>query len=164
MMSQNFNQSSNSQNFQNQNMSQNMNNNNDMYNSMNYMNMDNELLKCVMEGMGEQPSDDMAKNWDTIMNFVPKLDSCNFSQNLGIGKVITLIFNYSTGDKKRFKIGEDTPLKDVFYEFGKANGIDNNTINKWSFLFGGKKFDANSSKTLKEEGFRDQSNLVIFKP
>ena len=160
-MSQNFNQGFNNQNFPNQNMNMNMNMN--MYNNMNYMQMQNELLKCVMEGMGEQPSDDMAKNLDTIINFVPKLESANFSQNLGIGKIITLIFSDTTGDTRKLKIGEDTPLKDVFYEYGKANNVDNNTINKWTFLWFGKQFNTLSKGTLKENNFKDQSNIVIYR-
>ena len=159
---QNLNQGFNNQNLPNQNMNMNMNMN--TYNNMTYMDMQNELLKCVMEGMGEQPTDDMAKNWDTIINFVPKPESTNFNQNLGIGKKIILIFSDTTGDTRKLKIGEDTPLKDVFYEYGKANNIDNNTINGWSFLFFGMKFNTLSQGTLKENNFKDQSNIVILRP
>ena len=115
-MSQNFNQGFNNQNFPNQNMNMNMNMN--MYNNMNYMQMQNELLKCVMEGMGEQPSDDMAKNWDTIINFVPKLESANFSQNLGIGKIITLIFS----DALDVKISEKFDL--IVIDAAKSKNLD----------------------------------------
>ena len=38
---------------------------------MNEYEMNNEILKSVMEGMGVQPSDNMLENWNTIMNFVP---------------------------------------------------------------------------------------------
>ena len=38
---------------------------------MNSYQFNNEILKSVMEGMGETPSDNMMENWNRIMNFVP---------------------------------------------------------------------------------------------
>ena len=68
---------SNNNNFGFNNQNGQMNNHMNMMMNMNYLSMQNELLKCVMEGMGEQPTDNMTINSNTIMNYVPHLNSTN---------------------------------------------------------------------------------------
>ena len=165
-MAQNNNLGANNQNGQNQmNMNMNMMNMNmNMMNmNMNYLNMQNELLKCVMEGMGEQPSDNMATNWNTIMNYVPKFESSNYSHVVGSGPTITLNFSDMMGDKKRIKIGQDTLLKDAFLEYGKLCNISNNNIKKCSFLCNGKQFNMSSPGTIRGNNIEDGASIVVTK-
>ena len=165
-MAQNNNIGANNQNGQNQmNMNMNMMNMNmNMMNmNMNYLNMQNELLKCVMEGMGEQPSDNMATNWNTIMNYVPKFESSNYSHVAGSGPTITLNFKDTMGDTKRIKIGHDTLLSVAFSEYGRLCNLNNNFINKCSFLCNGKQFNMSSPGTIRGNNIEDGASIVVTK-
>ena len=153
-MSQNFNPQNANEGLNEENIQNQMNMN--MMNYINYMNMQNELLKCVMEGMGEQPSDNMQTNWNTIMNYVPT------TKYLGIGPLITLIFEKTTGEKTKLKIGHDTPLKDAFFEFGKIAGINEDTIKTTHFLCKGRNISVNTPGTIRENGFKDQDAIVLL--
>ncbi len=129
----------------------NMNMMNMMNMNMNF-NMQNEILKSVLEGMGEQPSDDMEENWNSIMNF---------DENLNKGKLITLIFSPVSGGHKELKIGEDTPMKILFEEYIKISGI-NTDIKKIFFLSHGKTFGVNFPGTIKENGLKDKYKLIVL--
>ena len=139
----------------------NMNMMNMMNMNMNF-NMQNEILKSVLEGMGEQPSDDMEENWNSIMNFDANLQTskCN-NNNLNKGKLITLTFSPVSGGQKELKIGEDTQMKILFEEYIKISGI-NTDIKKIFFLAQGKTFDVNTAGTIKENGLKDKYKLIVL--
>ena len=149
------------QNFQNQmNMNMNMNMNNMM--NMNYLNMQNELLKCVIEGMGAQPSDNMATNWNTIMNYVPKFNSANRHHYArSRGPTITLNFSDMIGNKKILTIGHDNLLNEAFSEYGRITNTSNDILNKFTFLCNGLPFNMNSPGTIRENGLQDNSFILI---
>ena len=141
-----------------------MNNHMNMMMNMNYLSMQNELLKCVMEGMGEQPTDNMTINSNTIMNYVPHLNSTNVHCVEGRGPLITLNFSDMSGsNKKTIKIGFDTLLSDAFSEYGKISNISNENLNKCSFLCNAQSFNMNYPGTIRESGLEDGSNVIINK-
>ena len=140
------------------NNNQNIQMNNNMMFNMNYLDMENEILKSVMEGMGEQPTDDIVTNLNRIMNFVPSLNSTNsynINNNLSKGKLITLKFSSSKGTKIELKIGEDTELKDALQEYLRISG---KTVK--SFLCLGKQLNINTLGTIKENGLKNQTIIV----
>ena len=140
------------------NNNQNIQMNNNMMFNMNYLDMENEILKSVMEGMGEQPTDDIVTNWNKIMNFVPSLNSTNsynINNNLSKGKLITLKFSSSKGTKIELKIGEDTELKDALQEYLRISG---KTVKR--FLCLGKQLNINDLGTIKENGLKNQTIIV----
>ena len=153
----------------------NMNNMNNNINNMNmginmgmYMNdysMQNELLKCVMEGMGEKPFDNMNDNYNFIMNYVPKIDPSIISEYYGTGKTIIIKFSETSGNTQLLKIGEDANLKNTLKEIAKLIGIRNeNEINKLSFLVNGNKININEANgTLKQNNLKNDSSIVIAK-
>ena len=143
---------------QEENNNQNVQMNNNMMFNMNYLDMQNEILKSVMEGMGEQPTDDIVTNWNRIMNFVPSLNSTNsynINNNLSKEKLITLKFSSSKGTKIELKIGEDTELKVALQEYLRISG---KTVK--SFLCLGKQLNINTLGTIKENGLKNQTIIV----
>ena len=133
-------------------------------NMMNY-NMQNELLKAVLEGMGEEASEDISANYDAIFNYVPNIGtSGNYNNSLGIGKIITLCFAEMSGGEKKMEIGEDTPLKEAFYEYGKICGISNEEIKKFNFLCDGKLLNVNSKGTIKGNNIKEGKTIVVNRP
>ena len=140
------------------NNNQNVQMNNNMMFNMNYLDMQNEILKSVIEGMGEQPTDDIVTNWNRIMNFVPSLNSTNsynINNNLSKGKLITLKFSSSKGTKIELKIGEDTELKVALQEYLRISG---KTVKR--FLCLGKQLNINDLGTIKENGLKNQTIIV----
>ena len=149
----------NNQNGQNpMNMNMNMMNMN-MNMNMNYFNMQNELLKCVMEGMGEQPKNDYKENCNFMMNYVP----CDYGSksNVGKGNLMTLIFrNNVLGGDTTMKIGEDTELKLVFEEYARKKNIN---VNNHNFLYNGKNYNVNTcTGTLKSNDFKENTPIVVI--
>ena len=128
--------------------------------------MQNELFKAVLAGMGEEASEDISANFDAIFNYVPNIGaSGNYNNSLGIGKIITLSFeDMSGGIKKKMEIGEDTPLKDAFYEYGKICGINNEKIKKFIFLCDGKSLSVNTKGTIKENNIKEGKTIVVHRP
>ena len=127
--------------------------------NMNYFNMQNELLKCVMEGMGEQPKNTYKENLEYIMNYVP-FDYGN-SSSVGTGNLITLSFRSDSLGETKIKIGEDTELKQVFQEYGRINNISNN-INKYTFVCQAKPYNVNSTGTPKSNNFKENIPIVVL--
>ena len=153
---------SNDNNFGFNNQNGQMNNNMNMMMNMNYLNMQNELLKCVMEGMGEQPTDNMDTNWNFIMNYVPQLNDPNVHYVEGRGPIITLNFSDMTGsNKKTIKIGHDTTLNEAFLEYGKICNISNENLNHCNFLCNGKIFNMNTHGTIRGNDINDNSHILI---
>ena len=145
------------------NMNMGMNQNN-MNMGMNYYEMQNELYKCVMEGMGEKPYDDPIENLNAIMNFVPKCDPNIWSEYLGEGKTIIIKFGQTSGNMQLLKIGENALLKNALREMANLVGIKNdNEINeKISFLVEGRSIKLeNANGTLKSNGLKNDSSIVL---
>ena len=163
-----------------QNMINQMNYQN-MLNQMNYMNMmlnqmnalnqnqednkikeEHELIKCVLEGMGEESSDNLDDDFDKIMNFVPSFDSDKYITFSGCtGKFITVKFQSSINNiKTELTVPEDAKLKDVFIEYGKKLKLNN--INSVYFLINGQKLNKNSEETLKDKNIDDKSPIVVI--
>ena len=154
----------NQQGFNNQNgqnpMNMNMMNMN-MNMNMNYFNMQNELLKCVMEGMGEQPKNDYKENLNFIMNYVPF--DYGSTSNVGKGNLMTLTFknNALGGGDTTMRIGEDTELKVVFEEYSRKKNIN---VNNHIFLYNGNKYNVNTcTGTLKSNDFRENIPILVYK-
>ena len=145
-----------------------MANNNQGFNNQNgqnpmnmnmYMNMQNEILKYVMEGMGEEPGDNYKDNMNFIYNYVPHFDYGDTSK-VGSGKSITLTFQNNRIGISRITIGEDTQLSDVFKEYGRINNIDN--INRYTFLYGGHHYNSNSNGTIKDKKFKENEPILVM--
>ena len=128
--------------------------------NMNYFNMQNELLKCVFEGMGEQPKNSYKESLEYLMNYVPKLDE-SYTSNIGQGRMITLTFKSDLSSDMKLKIGEDTPLRVVFQEYGRINGINN--INHYYFLCHGNRYRIDSPGTPKSNNFQENTPIVVNK-
>ena len=125
--------------------------------------MDNQFLKYVMEGMGEQPSENMQENWNRIMNFVPSY-SGNYAPPSNInGPIIKLIFEYIKGGNPiEIDCDESMQLKDVFVNFSRRANIPNESLNKISFLCDGRNFDFNSKGTIKSNNFKNGSKIIVL--
>ena len=130
---------------------------------MNSYQFNNEILKSVMEGMGETPSDNMLENWNKIMNFVP--DYSGDVSNLTFkGDKIKLIFEpMSGGGPYEIICNEDMPLKEAFLKFAQIAKIPINDINKNSFLCGGKNMTINQEGTIKENNLKNESKIIFAK-
>ena len=146
-----------------------MNNNNQLpYNqngqnqmNMNYIYMQNELLKCVFEGLGEQPKNSYNENLKYLMNYVPQLDE-SYTSNKGQGKMITLTFESADVSlNMKLKIGEDTPLSVVFKEYLTIKGINN--INDYYFLCYGNPYKIDAPGTPKNNNFQENTPIVVNK-
>ena len=173
----------------NNNMMNNMNNNmnNNMMNNMNQMymnflnlasnmgqanaqnqnqekkenNEDEELIKYVLEGMGEEPSGLLENDINTILNFVPSSDSDKFIIFPGCtGKFINITFKQGNGNFIELTVPEDAKLKDVFVEYGKKQNL--NDINKAIFLINGERLTSNSEGTLKEKYIQDKGVFLVI--
>ena len=130
---------------------------------MNSYQINQEILKSVMEGMGETPSDNMMENWNRIMNFVPDYsgDMSNYTQS---GNKIKLIFEpMAGGGPYEIVCNEDMPLKEAFLKFGQVAKIPINDINNNSFLCGGKNMNINTKGTIKENNLKNDSKIVFAK-
>ena len=130
---------------------------------MNSYQFNNEILKSVMEGMGETPSDNMLENWNKIMNFVPDY-SGDVSSLTFKGNKIKLIFEpMSGGVPYEIICNEDMPLKEAFLKFAQIAKIPINDINKNSFLCGGKNMNINTEGTIKENNLKNESKIIFAK-
>ena len=128
---------------------------------MNEYEMNNEILKSVMEGMGVQPSDNMLENWNTIMNFVPS--SPEKVQNYR-GNEIKLSFNaMSGGNPYVINVYENMLVKDALYEFGKKANMSEDEINKCHFLCAGKNLDVKTNGTIKENNLKNDTQIILVK-
>ena len=128
---------------------------------MNEYEMNNEILKSVMEGMGVQPSDNMLENWNTIMNFVPS--SPEKVQNYR-GNEIKLSFNaMSGGNPYVINVYENMLVKDALYEFGKKVKLSEDDINNFIFLFKGKTLNVKTKGTIKENNLKNDDTIICGK-
>ena len=130
---------------------------------MNYYNMNNELLKEVMRGMGEEPTDNMLDNWQKIMDFVP---SCPLNNNGGqncpgsLGMV--LVFKPMSGERTYdIECQENTLLKDVFKRLAQVAGFTPEKLNKMSFLCEGQNFNIKSEGTVKSKNLHNRAQVII---
>ena len=130
------------------------------------MDYDNELLKCVMEGMGVQPSDNKDENWNTIMNFVPSFGGVNSGGNnsefpVSFGTGIKLYFSSSKGGEPlELEFHENTPIKDVFQKYGLYAKLTEEELKKLQFLCSGRNFNINSTGTIKSNNFVNNSKII----
>ena len=98
-----------------------------------------QFLKYVMEGMGEQPSDNMLQNWNTIMNFVPSYSGNVANASNENGPMVKLTFTYTSGGlEKELECPETMLLKDCLANFARMANISNETLNKMTFICNGK--------------------------
>ena len=130
------------------------------------MEYDNELLKCVMEGMGVQPSDNKEENWNTIMNFVPSFGGVSSGGNnsgfpVSFGTGIKLYFSSSKGGEPlELEFDENTPIKDVFQKYGLIAKLTEEELKKLQFLYYGRNFNINSTGTIKSNNFVNNSKII----
>ena len=128
----------------------------------NETNEEEELIKNVLEGMGEESSGLLENDIDTIMNFVPFSDSDKFTFLPGCtGKFITIKFKQANGICIELTVPEDAKWKDVFIEYDKKQNLNN--LNNAVFLFNGQTLNKNSEGTLKEKNIRDKSSIIVLK-
>ena len=128
---------------------------------MNEYEMNNEILKSVMEGMGVQPSDNMLENWNTIMNFVP---SSPEKVQYYRGNEIKLSFNaMSGGNPYVINVYENMLVKDALYEFGKKANMSEDDINKCHFLCSGKTLNVKIIGTIKENNLKNDTQIILVK-
>ena len=128
---------------------------------MNNYQIQNEILKSVMEGMGVQPSDNMMENYNTIMNFVPDY-SGNISGFNYDGEKIKLVFNAMTGGNPFEMIfSENMLLKDALVKFGRAANLSDDEINNCQFLCDGKNISVKTKGTIKENNLKNGVQIVL---
>ena len=128
---------------------------------MNDYEMNNEILKSVMEGMGVQPSDNMLENWNTIMNFVPVNAGYTSNYNYN-GTNVKLFFNAMTGGKPyEMEFSENIPLKEALYKFGKIAHLSENEINNCQFLCNGQNLSVKTLGTIKENNLKNGAQIVL---
>ena len=127
----------------------------------NYNSYDNEILKCVMEGMGEAASENPLDNLNAIMDFV-KFDEAGIQMPNCSGEFLTIAFNTGQGLVKELKFQNDAKLKDVLKKFSEIMGLRDTVLYaKIHFLFNGKKLDKNLDQPLKSCGIQDHSQIVV---
>lgn len=151
----------NNQGFNNPNFQNNNYNMNNMNMNMNYL-MQNELLKCVMEGMGEQPKNTYKENMDFIMNYVP-INNNDTNYISGPGNPITISFRSMRGGiTTKFRVGDETSLNRIFQEYGRRNNINN--VNNLVFIGQGGHFSLNNldpNQTPKSLNFKDNIQIIV---
>ena len=122
-----------------------------------------EFLKYVMIGMGEQPSDNMLENYDRIMNYVPDISlGNNIPAPIGSSK-LKLTFKYTSGGKEvHLNLSEQTTIKDALTMFAREVNMSDEELNKISFLCEGKNYTINSKGTLKSNNLNNGAQIVVI--
>ena len=122
-----------------------------------------EFLKYVMIGMGEQPSDNMLENYDRIMNYVPDISSGNnIPSQVGSSKV-KLTFNYTTGGQEIvLDLPEQTTVKEALTKFARMANVSDQVLNKCSFLCDGKNYNIKTEGTLKSNNLKNGAQIVVI--
>ena len=121
-----------------------------------------QFLKYVMEGMGEQPSDNMLQNWNTIMNFVPSYSGNFTNASNANGPMVKLTFTYTSGGLEQdLECPETMPLKDCLSNFARMANISNETLNKMTFLCNGKNLKINTEGTLKSNNLNNGAKIIV---
>ncbi len=121
-----------------------------------------QFLKYVMEGMGEQPSDNMLQNWNTIMNFVPSYSGNVADASDENGPMVKLTFTYTSGGlEKELECPETMLLKDCLANFARMANISNETLNKMTFLCNGINLNINKEGTLKSNNLNNGAKIVV---
>ncbi len=121
-----------------------------------------QFLKYVMEGMGEQPSDNMLQNWNTIMNFVPSYSGNVADASDENGPMVKLTFTYTSGGlEKELECPETMLLKDCLANFARMANISNETLNKMTFLCNGIHLNINKEGTLKSNNLNNGAKIVV---
>ena len=137
-----------------------MNNKQNQKQENNETNEEEELIKYVLKGMGEESSGIIGNDIDIIMNFVPSFDSDKIITFSGCkGKLITIKFKKGDGIYIELIVPEDAKLKDVFVEYGKKLKLNN--LNNVCFLINGERFTQNSEVTLKQKNIQDKSVFLV---
>ena len=138
-----------------------MNNKQNQKQENNETNEEEELIKYVLKGMGEESSGIIGNDIDIIMNFVPSYDSDKFTFFSGCtGKFITIKFRQGNGNYIELTVPEDAKLKDVFMEYGKKQNLNN--LNNVKFLSNGEALNMNSEATLEEKNIQDKSIIIVL--
>ena len=120
-----------------------------------------QFLKYVMEGMGEQPSDNMLQNWNTIMNFVPSYSGNVANASNENGPMVKLTFTYTSGLEKELECPETMTLKDCFANFARMANISNETLNNMTFLCNGKQLKINTEGTLQSNNLNNGAKIIV---
>ena len=139
------------------------NNQQPMFN-MNYNpnSYDSEILKCVMEGMGEASSDNAKDNLEFIMNYV-KFEEGPIYINGCKGDIWTISFDKSNGTQKVLKVPCDAKLKDVLRKYvEKCEARYDDVRGKIQFLANGKKLDSNNVESLKDNQLQNNCKIVVL--
>ena len=130
-------------------------------NAYNYNSYDNEILKCVMEGMGELASDNPLDNLNAIMDFV-KFDDAGIQMPNCSGEFLEIFFSTLQGITKEIKFQSDAMLKEVLKKASQIMGLrDTSLYDKINFLHKGTKLDKNSVKSLRESGIENRSQIIV---
>ena len=125
--------------------------------------MDNQFLKYVMEGMGEQPSENMQENWNRIMNFVPSYSGNPDPNSNKNGPIVKLIFEYVKGGNPiELDCPETMLLKDAFTNFARRANLSNEYLNNVHFLCDGRKLSLNEQGTIKSNNLKNGSKIVVI--
>ena len=121
-----------------------------------------QFLKYVMEGMGEQPSDNMLQNWNTIMNFVPSYSGNVANASNENGPMVKLTFTYTSGGlEKELECPETMLLKDCLANFARMANISNETLNKMTFICNGKTLKINTEGTLQSNNLNNGAKIIV---
>ena len=132
--------------------------NNNLYNNCNDP-FDQELLECVMKGMGLKPSDDHLKNFEDAYNFA-RIDI----DTLCGGENWTISFKTTKGVEAKIKVQSDLKVKELIKTYLEKYGLQprDERLNKVQFLHNAKKLDKNSEKTLENIKLKDEACIVVY--
>ena len=136
-------------------------------NALNQNQKDNEIqeeeefIKYVLEGMGEESSNNLNDDIDKIMNYVPSFDSDKYIIFPGCtGKFVTVRFRKGNGIQIELTVPDDSKLKDVFNEYRKKRKLNN--LNNVHFLVHGQQLSKNSEEKLKNLNIDDNTPIVVI--
>ena len=122
---------------------------------------EHEFIKYVLEGMGEESSDNLIDDMDIIFNYVPSFDSDKYITFPGCtGNFTTVRFRQGNGIPTELTVPEDAKLKDVFNEYRKKLKL--NDLNKVHFLVHGEQLNKNSEETLINKNIDANTVIVVI--
>ena len=127
--------------------------------------LDDEILRCVMQGMGVQPTNDPIQNLDIIMNYV-KFDDYPVNMPGCTGEVWNISFNTTKGIKIDIAFRSDAKVKDVIRIYLEKFGlhVSDTVLNKIRFVYNAKLLDINSEQQIKNANFKNDAQIVVYDP
>ena len=128
--------------------------------------LDEEILRCVMQGMGVEPTNDPFQNLDIIMNYV-KFDD-NYSVNMPgcTGEIWNISFGTTKGVKINIPFRNDAKVKDIIRVYLEKFGLHavSDVLNRIRFVYNAKLLNINSEQQIKNVNLKNDAQIVVYDP